>query len=254
MDDDSQQITSITDFTGQRCVAKKLNVSGCISELGTITVLKAVIRKDLFRYMKFPDSLYDYDFTTRPETICGTILRHTDMLENATREYWWKESKQLVVKTYTHHQNNCIKNIKLKYKGTETMYMLILIVAYPLHTNLLTTYRIAEILKATNNLQHLVDMDYVLNLRRNLTHYVQFIDAFAPCLLRISIWDGLLHSLTVSNCGDFMNRRFTTGDEAFILLVLINYHDLWRAEVEQDARETISQIQKKQKHVRNKQV
>ena len=68
--------------------------------------------------MKFPDKFYDYDFTTKPETICGTILRHAEMLDNPMREQWWKESKQLVVKTYTDYRNNGIKNIKYKYMGT----------------------------------------------------------------------------------------------------------------------------------------
>jgi hypothetical protein len=120
MDDESQQVTSITtEFPSQQRVpAKRFTVSGRITECGTKTVLKEAIRDDLFRYMKFPDKFYDYDFTTKPETICGTILRHAEMLDNATREQWWKESKQLVVKTYTDYRNNCIKNIKYKYKGT----------------------------------------------------------------------------------------------------------------------------------------
>lgn len=119
MDDESQQVTSITtELTSQqRITAKNLTVSGRITELGTKTVLKEAIRDELFRYMKFPDKFYDYDFTTKPETICGTILRHAEMLDNATREQWWKESKQLVVKTYTDYRNNCIKKIKYKYKG-----------------------------------------------------------------------------------------------------------------------------------------
>jgi len=120
MGEESQQVTSITtEFPSQQRVpAKKFTVSGRITECGTKTVLKEAIRDNLFRYVKFPDKLYDYDFTTKPETICGTILRHAEMLDNPTREQWWKESKQLVVKTYTDYRNNGIKNIKYKYMGT----------------------------------------------------------------------------------------------------------------------------------------
>lgn len=63
------------------------------------------------------------------------------------------------------------------------------------------------------------------------------------------IWEDKLHSLTPSNCGDFMNRIFTIADEAFILIVLVNYHDLWRAQVEHERSKGKLDIQKKRKWV-----
>jgi hypothetical protein len=63
------------------------------------------------------------------------------------------------------------------------------------------------------------------------------------------IWDDKLHSLTASNCGDFMNRIFTIADEAFILIVLVNYQDLWRAEVERARSKGKLDNQKKRKWV-----
>lgn len=67
--------------------------------------------------------------------------------------------------------------------------------------------------------------------------------------MKRSIWDDKLHSLTASNCGDFMNRIFTIADEAFILIVLVNYQDLWRAEVEHERSKGKLDIQKKRKWV-----
>jgi hypothetical protein len=94
-----------------------LMFSSTISEIGTTSVIKLVIKNKLFRMMKFCDRESDFLFNTNSDTVCGTILRHAMMLKEPAAQQWWKETRPLVRKTFTDHRNNCIKCIRAKYKG-----------------------------------------------------------------------------------------------------------------------------------------
>ena len=94
-----------------------LMFNSTISEIGTTSVIKLVIKNKLFRMMKFCDRESDFLFNTNSDTVCGTILRHAMMLKEPAAQQWWKETRPLVRKTFTDHRNNCIKCIRAKYKG-----------------------------------------------------------------------------------------------------------------------------------------
>ena len=78
------------------------------------------------------------------------------------------------------------------------------------------------------------DIDYMLQLRQNQVHYTTLIDVFAPCIVSNSMWND--DALMAKYCGDnqynFQEHVLTISDEAFLLLVLVNYAARWTAELQ----------------------
>jgi hypothetical protein len=78
------------------------------------------------------------------------------------------------------------------------------------------------------------DTDYMLMLRSNMVHYVNLIDTYAPCIVSSDAWNNTARMKNY--CGDsmqlFQNHVLSVSDEAFLLLVLINYTATWKAEID----------------------
>jgi hypothetical protein len=90
-----------------------------------------------------------------------------------------------------------------------------------------------------NNPNHtpLLDDAFVLGLRSNQSHYVQFLEIFGPAIMGYNEWHSISNcrsACTGSNL-DF-ERWFTISDEAFILLVIVNYSKRWQSEVQSEFR------------------
>jgi hypothetical protein len=77
------------------------------------------------------------------------------------------------------------------------------------------------------------DMEYMLDMRENHVHYVHLIDIYAPCLVGHSIWNDKANM--TRHCQDgaaaFNDQVFSISDEAFLLLVLLNYTETWMSEL-----------------------
>jgi hypothetical protein len=77
------------------------------------------------------------------------------------------------------------------------------------------------------------DMEYMLGMRDNLLHYVNLIDIYAPCIVGRSNWHK--HANLNNQCGEssalFNDFVFSVSDEAFLLLVLLNYTATWISEL-----------------------
>lgn len=74
---------------------------------------------------------------------------------------------------------------------------------------------------------------YLLELRQNIVDYVDFIHIFAPCVVSCAKWKDhqSFDRLQTGNAMAF-NELLTPSDEAFILLVFINYAERWYAELQ----------------------
>ena len=73
----------------------------------------------------------------------------------------------------------------------------------------------------------------MLAMRDNLLHYVHLIDIYAPCIVGRSKWNNKTN-MTNSCCagnGEFNEYVFLLSDEAFLLLVLLNYTATWLSEL-----------------------
>ena len=90
-----------------------------VSHVGRMTSLKFVIKRHLFKKMKFIDKDMHMDFSLDPTTVCGLIMggTHINTMSIPEAQRWWKENKQLVHQTHTIHRNNCIKIVQKKFKG-----------------------------------------------------------------------------------------------------------------------------------------
>ena len=89
------------------------------------------------------------------------------------------------------------------------------------------------------------DIEYMLQMRQNQVHYISLMDVFAPCIVSNCVWND--DALMAAYCGDnqqnFQDHVLTISDEAFLLLVLVNYAARWSAEVQLE-RKMVSQRQR----------
>ena len=78
------------------------------------------------------------------------------------------------------------------------------------------------------------DIEYMLDMRANLVHYVHLIDVYAPCIVGRTNWNSKANM--TRHCGDnaqsFNDFVLSFSDEAFLLLVLLNYTETWMFELD----------------------
>lgn len=85
---------------------------------------------------------------------------------------------------------------------------------------------------------HGTDMDIIklMRMRQNLVHYVHLVHIYAPCIVSSRVWNDKTNMLR--NCTDneqlFRENVLTISDEAFMLLVLINYSKTWMQEIQDE--------------------
>ncbi len=78
----------------------------------------------------------------------------------------------------------------------------------------------------------------MLEMHKNMVHYVQLIDLYAPCVVSKRAWND--EANMAAYCGS--NNRFfewfvlSISDEAFLLVVLDNYSARWQAEYANDIK------------------
>lgn len=77
-------------------------------------------------------------------------------------------------------------------------------------------------------------MDYLLAMRANLVNYVNLIDIYAPCIVSTSAWNDETNMRRYCGASDdlFHHHILSKSDEAFMLLVLINYTGYWLSEMQ----------------------
>ena len=82
------------------------------------------------------------------------------------------------------------------------------------------------------------DIKALLTMRSNIVNYVHVIDIYAPCVVKSSIWnrDAIMTQYCGDNASNFHEYVLSISDEAFLLLVLINYSATWMAEIEDEYR------------------
>jgi hypothetical protein len=97
-----------------------LDMSMTLSEDHMTKIVKECVKAKLFRAIKFFDREKHGFYSEAPNTACGKIIKHTNVVINGgikqARE-WWKEIRKTVISTIGNHRNNCIKNIRNKFNG-----------------------------------------------------------------------------------------------------------------------------------------
>jgi hypothetical protein len=77
-------------------------------------------------------------------------------------------------------------------------------------------------------------------MRENICHYANIIDDFAPCIVLSKVWNDDAKMSRFCNTSDqkmWSLQILSVSDEAFLLLVLINYTKRWIAEISRKIKE-----------------
>lgn len=78
-----------------------------------------------------------------------------------------------------------------------------------------------------------IDFDQLQTMRVNMTSYVNYVNHFAPCIVSVQTWKDLKATKGRMAMGiDTLDEFFTVSDEAFMIVVLLNYEERWTAEYE----------------------
>jgi hypothetical protein len=65
------------------------------------------------------------------------------------------------------------------------------------------------------------DSKHLMELRKNIVHYIRFIDTFAPCLVGNSKWNNTMQDQ--QDGPSSLNDLLSASDETFLVLVILNY-------------------------------
>ncbi len=83
------------------------------------------------------------------------------------------------------------------------------------------------------------NVPYLLELRENMVHYVHLIDTYAPSVVSSREWNNESNVLDFCRTDDVVFERhvLSISDEAFLLVVLINYAPRWHVEYANEIKE-----------------
>jgi hypothetical protein len=72
----------------------------------------------------------------------------------------------------------------------------------------------------------------MLEMRKNMVHYVQLIDLHAPCVVSKRAWNNEANMAAYCGSSNRFFERFvlSISDEAFLLVVLDNHSARWQVE------------------------
>ncbi len=79
------------------------------------------------------------------------------------------------------------------------------------------------------------DIDKLLMMHKNSGFYSEILDMYAPAIVSAKVWNK-------AYCGtddpkEFGKHVLTVSDEAFLLLVLINYSAYWYSKIQKKTKE-----------------
>jgi hypothetical protein len=82
-------------------------------------------------------------------------------------------------------------------------------------------------------------MNYMVALRNNLVQDLHLIDIYGPCIVGASNWNNTdnVERYCGNNATFFNDRVLSSSDEAFLLVVLINYSAEWMWKIEMETTE-----------------
>lgn len=84
-----------------------------------------------------------------------------------------------------------------------------------------------------SNLHTDLDTKMLLEMRKNICYYAQILDEFAPCIVLAKNWNNDMKMNLYCCTTDqklWAQHVLSVSDEAFLVLVLLNYSKRWFAE------------------------
>jgi hypothetical protein len=107
----SQQ-TSLLTYSGINIIMSLMQ----ISDPNFCHIISQCIKLQVFCRCKFYNKEHHGTYNEKPTSFCGMVLKYCNIISN---EAWWYNTRKMIVISHTNHRNNCIKAVKLKFKGTQ---------------------------------------------------------------------------------------------------------------------------------------
>ncbi len=80
-------------------------------------IISQCIKLQVFCSCKFYNKEHHGTYNKKPMLFCGIVLKYCNNIAN--KAWWYNTRKMMIVFSHTNHCNNCIKAVKLKFKGTQ---------------------------------------------------------------------------------------------------------------------------------------
>ena len=189
------------------------------------------MKRSVFRILwKFYHKKLHSEYSDDEQTMCGLLMK---CMRKKEPESWWLEVCKTDVNALTNQRNNCIKSMNTKYKckyiqiqASCPTKMPITKASFPCQS-LGSQWRLLFIL--TIRLQHYNAFGDAF--------YAQILDEFAPCLVLAKYWNNDMKMNLYCCTTDqklWQQHVLSVSDEAFLVLVLLNYSRRWFAEKMRD--------------------
>jgi hypothetical protein len=234
---------SISALTGSDYLpndANELNmIARTLSEVGKRSCIKTCVKKVLFRRLKFFDRNQHGGYDLQSNSVCSIVIATCNVRSADATPTWWAGIRKLIVSTHTNHRNNVIKTMGLRFRGKSMC----------INTSYICCKFNARAIGFTDGVNGKIpnfivshgtemDMTKLMTMRRNLVHYVTLINIYAPRIVSTRVWNDQANMKR--NCTGneklFQNHVLSISDEAFMLLVLINYTATWMQEIQEEHR------------------
>jgi hypothetical protein len=77
-------------------------------------IISQCIKLQVFCRSKFYNKEHHGTYNEKPTSFYGIVLKYCNI---TAKKAWWYNTRKMIVITHTNHSNNCIKAVKLKFKG-----------------------------------------------------------------------------------------------------------------------------------------
>jgi hypothetical protein len=91
-----------------------------VSTRGLHLIVRNIVKEKLFRKLKFFDKRKHDSYNTKTNTVCGMLIKLGNISAVEADYKWCDTMRSTVMRTYTDHRNNCIKAMRLRFRGTFT--------------------------------------------------------------------------------------------------------------------------------------
>jgi preprotein translocase subunit SecA len=91
-----------------------------VSTQGLHLIVRNIVKEKLFRKLKFFDKRKHGSYSTKTNTVCGMLIKLGNISAVEADHKWWDTMRSTVMRTHTDHRNNCIKAMRLRFRGTFT--------------------------------------------------------------------------------------------------------------------------------------
>jgi hypothetical protein len=87
-----------------------------ISDPNFCHIISQCIKLQVFCRCKFYNKEHHGTYNETPTSFFGMVLKYCNIIANKA---WWYNTQKMIAITHTNHCNNCIKAVKLKFKGMQ---------------------------------------------------------------------------------------------------------------------------------------